>query len=410
MGFLDKAKEAAQQASVKAKEAAEQAQKKLEEKQAEFNERQAERAREQQGAAGQAAPPPPPPSAAPPPTEDPAAPPAPPGASEPPTASAPPPPAASPPARGAPPPPGPSPARLQRRRPIRSSRSSSDRMSIGGVIPAMVTPFDADGRLDEGAAALLIRHLLDNGSDGVVMASTTGESSTLDDGEKMRLFQLAADEAGGALVVANTGSNDTRHSVELTEKASEIDGVDAILAVTPYYNKPNRRGIVAHFHAIAAATDRPVIVYNIPSRCVVDIPNDLLAELAQVENISGVKQARPEGLAAIDGMSLLAGNDDMLADVLDLGGTGGILVASQIVGHEMRRMIDEPAERRAIDESLHDLYSALSITVNPIPVKTAMRMLGHDVGGFRLPLVEASEQEAEEIRVVLDRHGLLSAV
>jgi 4-hydroxy-tetrahydrodipicolinate synthase len=283
-------------------------------------------------------------------------------------------------------------------------------MSIGGIITAMVTPFDGDGRVDEDATVALIRHCLDNGSDGVVMASTTGESSTLDDEEKLRLFRLAADEAGDSIVVANTGSNDTRHSVELTEKASEIDGVDAILAVTPYYNKPNRRGIVAHFHAVAAATELPVIVYNIPSRCVVDIPNELLAELAQVENISGVKQARAEHLAPIDGMSVLAGNDDMLADVLDIGGAGGILVASQIVGTEMRRMIDEPDQRRQIDEGLQDLYSALSVTVNPIPVKTAMNMLGHDVGGFRLPLVEASDDEAEEIRVVLDRHGLLSAV
>jgi 4-hydroxy-tetrahydrodipicolinate synthase len=283
-------------------------------------------------------------------------------------------------------------------------------MSIGGVITAMVTPFDADGGVDEDAAARLIGHLLENGSDGIVMASTTGESSTLDDEEKMRLFRLALDEAGGrATIVANTGSNDTRHSVELTERATEL-GVDAILAVTPYYNKPNRRGIVSHFHAIAEATNLPVIVYNIPSRCVVDIPNDLLAELAQIDNIAGVKQARAEQLAPIDGMVVLAGNDDMFADVLDIGGTGGILVASQIVGTEMRRMIDEPDQRRTIDESLQDLYSALSITTNPIPVKTAMRMLGHDVGGFRLPIVEASEHEADEIRVVLERHGLLSAV
>jgi 4-hydroxy-tetrahydrodipicolinate synthase len=282
-------------------------------------------------------------------------------------------------------------------------------MSIGGIITAMVTPFDGDGRVDEDATAALIRHCLDNGSDGLVMASTTGEASTLDDDEKLRLFELAAELTGDALVVANTGSNDTRHSVELTEKASAIDGVDAILAVTPYYNKPNRRGIVAHFHAVAAATELPVIVYNIPSRCVVDIPNDLLAELAQVENIAGVKQARADDLAPIDGMTLLAGNDDMLADVLDIGGAGGILVASQIVGTEMRRMIDEPGERRAIDEGLQDLYSALSITVNQIPAKTAMRMLGHEVGGFRLPLVEASEDETEEIRVVLDRHGLTSS-
>jgi 4-hydroxy-tetrahydrodipicolinate synthase len=283
-------------------------------------------------------------------------------------------------------------------------------MSIGGIITAMVTPFDGDGRVDEQAAADLIRHLLEHGSDGVVMASTTGEASTLDDEEKLRLFALAAQEAQHATVVANTGSNDTRHSVELTEKASEIEGVDAILAVTPYYNKPNRRGIIAHFHAIANATDLPVVVYNIPSRCVIDIPNELLKELAQVENIAGVKQARAEDLAPIDGMDLLAGNDDMLADVLDSGGTGGILVASQIAGEEMRRMIDEPDQRREIDEGLQDLYTALSTTVNPIPVKTAMRMLGHDVGGFRLPLVEASEEEAEEIRAVLERRGLLSAV
>jgi 4-hydroxy-tetrahydrodipicolinate synthase len=282
-------------------------------------------------------------------------------------------------------------------------------MSIGGIITAMVTPFDGAGRVDEDATARLIHHLVDNGSDGLVMAGTTGESPTLDDEEKLRLFAIAVEEAGDATVIANTGSNDTRHSVELTERATAL-GVDAILAVTPYYNKPNRRGIVAHFHAVAAATHLPVIVYNIPSRCVVDIPNDLLAELAQVENIAAVKQARAEHLAPIDGMDVLAGNDDMLADVLDMGGAGGILVASQIMGPEMRRMIDEPAERHAIDESLRDLYMALAITVNPIPVKTAMRMLGHEVGGFRLPLVEASEAEAEEIRVVLDRHGLLSAV
>jgi 4-hydroxy-tetrahydrodipicolinate synthase len=282
-------------------------------------------------------------------------------------------------------------------------------MRIGGIITAMVTPFDGDGRVDEDATVRLIRHLLDHGSDGLVMAGTTGESPTLDDEEKLRLFALAIEEAGDATVIANTGSNDTRHSVELTERATAL-GVDAILAVTPYYNKPNRRGIVAHFRALAAATDLPVIVYNIPSRCVVDIPNDLLAELAQVENIAAVKQARADHLAPIDGMDVLAGNDDMLADVLDMGGSGGILVASQIVGPEMRRMIDEPSERHAIDESLHDLYAALSVTVNPIPVKTAMRMLGHEVGGFRLPLVEASVEEAEAIRVALDRHGLLSAV
>jgi 4-hydroxy-tetrahydrodipicolinate synthase len=282
-------------------------------------------------------------------------------------------------------------------------------MSLGGILTAMATPFDADGRVNEDAFVALLHHLLENGSDGVVVAGTTGEGSTMSDAEKLRLFELAVAEAGDATVIAGTGSNDTGHSIELTEQAGEI-GVDGMLVVTPYYNKPNRRGIVAHFSAVAQATDKPIIVYNIPSRCVIDIPNDLLAELAQIENISAVKQARLEQIEPIDGMDLLAGNDDTLAECLDKGGTGGICVASHLVGSEMRRMIDEPDQRRDIDDQLREVFTAMAVTVNPIPVKTALRMLGHDVGGFRLPMVEASPEEAEEIRVVLDRHGLLSAV
>jgi 4-hydroxy-tetrahydrodipicolinate synthase len=282
-------------------------------------------------------------------------------------------------------------------------------MTFGGIITAMVTPFDGDGRVNEEAFVALLHHLLENGSDGVVVAGTTGEGSTMTDDEKLRLFDLAVREANGAPVIAGTGSNDTAHSIELTERAGEL-GVDGMLVVTPYYNKPNRRGIVAHFSAVAQATDKPIIVYNIPSRCVVDIPNDLLAELGQIENVRAVKQARYEDLMPIDGMDLLAGNDDVLAETLDKGGTGGICVASHIVGREMRRMIDEPDQRHEIDGQLREVFSALAVTVNPIPVKTALRMLGHDVGGFRLPMVEASADEAEEIRVVLDRHGLLSAV
>jgi 4-hydroxy-tetrahydrodipicolinate synthase len=280
---------------------------------------------------------------------------------------------------------------------------------ISGIITAMVTPFDADGRVNEEAFVALLHHLLENGSDGVVVAGTTGEGATMTDDEKLRLFELAVAEAGGSTVIAGTGSNDTAHSIELTERAGAL-GVDGMLVVTPYYNKPNRRGIVAHFSAVAQATDKPVVVYNIPGRCVVDIPNDLLAELAQIDNVSAVKQARYEDIAPIDGMDLLAGNDDTLAECLDKGATGGICVASHLVGREMRRMIDEPDQRHEIDGQLREVFSALAVTVNPIPVKTALRMLGHDVGGFRLPMVEASSEEAEEIRVVLDRHGLLSAV
>jgi len=282
-------------------------------------------------------------------------------------------------------------------------------MGLGGIITAMVTPFDARGRVSEEGTVALVRHLLDNGSDGLVVAGTTGEGPTLSDEEKLRLFELVLSEAGGAPVIAGTGSNDTAHSVHLTEQATEL-GVDAVLVVTPYYNKPNRRGIIAHFEAVAEATDRPVVVYNIPSRCVVDIPNDLLRELGEIPNVSAVKQARFEDVEPIEGLDLLAGNDEMLASVLDMGGQGGILVASHIVGPEMRRMIDEPESRREIHDSLARLLRTMSITTNPTPVKAAVNMLGVEVGGLRLPMVEASEDELFEIRAALERHGLLSAV
>jgi 4-hydroxy-tetrahydrodipicolinate synthase len=283
-------------------------------------------------------------------------------------------------------------------------------VTFGGILTAILTPFDDAGRVNEDSFVALLHHLLENGSDGVVVAGSTGEGATLTDAEKLRLFELAVNESGDATVIAGTGSNDTAHTIELTEKAAEL-GVDGALVVTPYYVKPNRRGCVAHFTAVANATPSlPIVVYNIPSRCVVDLPNDLLAELAQLDNIAAVKQARFEDIQPIEGMDLLAGNDDKLAETLDLGGTGGICVASHVVGTEMRRMMDEPDQRHEIDASLQDVWSAMSVTVNPIPVKTAMQMLGHEVGGFRLPLVEASPEEADEVRTVLDRHGLLSAV
>ncbi len=282
-------------------------------------------------------------------------------------------------------------------------------MALGGILTAMVTPFDQDGALNEDAAARLMRHLLDNGSDGLVLAGTTGEGATLSDEEKCRLWELGVAEANGAPIIAGTGSNDTAHSVHLTERAAAI-GVDAALVVTPYYNKPNRRGIVEHFRAVANATDLPVVVYNIPSRCVIDIPNDLLAELAQIPNVAAVKQARYEDMQRIDGMDLLAGNDDVLAKVLEIGGTGGILVASHLAGREMRRMIDEPDARQEIHARLSPLFQAMSITVNPIPVKTALAILGHDVGPFRLPMVPAAPDEEDAIRRELERQGLLSSV
>jgi 4-hydroxy-tetrahydrodipicolinate synthase len=280
---------------------------------------------------------------------------------------------------------------------------------LGAILTAVVTPFDEQLRVDEDAFVRLLNHLVDHGSDGVVAGATTGEAPTLSDEEQLRVIELAVQELGGrATVVAGTGSNETRHAAHLTERATEL-GADATLSVTPYYNKPNRRGIVRHFEEVARATDRPILLYNIPQRTGVDMPNDLLAELAQIEHVDGVKQANPDNLAPVDGLEIYAGNDDMLCDVLELGGPGGVLVGSHIVGEEMRRMVDEPERRREIDAALADVYDALAVTTNPIPVKAALNLLGHEVGGLRLPLVEATDDEVAAIRAALDRHGLFAA-
>ncbi len=277
-----------------------------------------------------------------------------------------------------------------------------------GLLTAMVTPFTADGALHEDAAVALGRHLLDHGSDGLVVCGTTGESATLTDDEQRRLIATMAGELGDrAPIVAGAGSNDTRHAVHLTEAAVEA-GADAVLSVTPYYNKPNRRGIRRHFEEVArAAQGTPVVLYNIPGRTATNMPPDLLAELAQVDGIEAVKQANAEEAQLIDGMALLAGNDDLLATVLDLGGAGGICVASHVVGTEMHRMFTEPDRRAEIDASLRDVYETLFLTSSPTCTKAALELLGHDVGGLRLPMVEADETEREAVRSMLERHGLL---
>jgi 4-hydroxy-tetrahydrodipicolinate synthase len=278
---------------------------------------------------------------------------------------------------------------------------------LGAILTAIVTPFDDELRVDEEAFVELLRHLCAHGSDGVVVCGTTGEAPTLSDEEHLRLVELAVQERpDGATIVAGTGSNDTHHACVMTARATEL-GVDAVLSVTPYYNKPNRRGLRRHFEEVARATDRPVILYNIPGRTALDMPNDVLAELAQIERVDYVKQANNDNLAPVDGLGVYAGNDDSLARTLDIGGVGGILVASHIVGEEMRRMVDEPEARADIDASHQDVWAAMGVTTNPIPVKAALNMLGHRVGGLRLPLVEADEQEQAAIRGVLDRHGLL---
>jgi len=277
----------------------------------------------------------------------------------------------------------------------------------------MVTALNEDGSVNYESTAALAHFLVDNGSDGLVVSGTTGESPTLTDDEKVELFRVVRDAVGDrATVIAGTGSNDTAHSVELTRRATEV-GVDGVLAVTPYYNKPPVAGVVAHFEAIAAATDAPVILYNIPGRCITNIEPETLAQLNEVPNIVAVKQANPDlaqtrRLTEICDMGIYAGNDDMLFPLLEYGSWGGICVASHLAGPQMKRMVElyragSIEEARAIDDSLTPLYEAIFISTNPIPIKAALNMLGHKVGGLRLPLVSATgEEEAVLRRVITD--------
>ena len=281
-------------------------------------------------------------------------------------------------------------------------------MNLGTILTAMVTPFDDEGRVDEESFVALMRHLAENGSDGLVVAGTTGEASTMTAEEQLGLIGLAvAERPPGKTIVAGTGTNDTRQAVYLTERATEL-GVDATLSVTPYYNRPSPLGLKRHYEAVAAATDKPILLYNIPARTGTNMSPELLAELAQIDGIEGVKQANAEELQLIDGLALYAGDDGTLARTLDMGGAGGVTVASHIVGNEMRRMVDEPERREEIDASLRDVYETLFLTASPTCTKAALNLLGHNVGGLRLPLVAATPQETEAVRAMLERHGLLS--
>ena len=279
--------------------------------------------------------------------------------------------------------------------------------SLGSIITAIVTPFDQQGNVDEAGFVELLSYLAANGSDGFVICGTTGEAATLSTDEHLGLIELAvANRPEGTSIIAGAGSNDTRHAVLMTERSTEL-GVDAILSVTPYYNRPNRRGIVAHYEEVVKATDRPIILYNIPSRTGTNLPNEFLAELAQLDQIEFVKQANPDDVAQVDGLGLYAGNDDMLAEVLDLGGLGGILVASHVVGPQMRQMVEQPELRAETDASLAEIYAALGVTTNPIPVKAALALLGLPSGSLRLPLVEASPEELAVVATALTNLGLL---
>ncbi|UTI62771.1 4-hydroxy-tetrahydrodipicolinate synthase [Paraconexibacter antarcticus] len=278
---------------------------------------------------------------------------------------------------------------------------------LGAIITAIVTPFDAQGAVDEDAFVALMGHLAANGTDGFVVCGTTGEASTLDDDEHLGVIELAVrNKPEGTTVIGGVGANDTRHAIKLTSRACEL-GVDALLSVNPYYNRPNRRGIVAHFTEVSKAADRPIILYNIPGRTGSDMPNDLLAELAQLDHVEGVKQANNDNLALVDGLALYAGNDEVLARTLDMGGAGGILTASHVVGPAMHRMVDEPDQRAAIDQDLQDVYAALGVGPAAMTIKAALNLLGHRAGVPRLPYVEADAEEIAVIRAMLVRHGLM---
>jgi 4-hydroxy-tetrahydrodipicolinate synthase len=289
---------------------------------------------------------------------------------------------------------------------------------LGEVLTAVVTPFAGDGSVNLESFRRLCAHLVDNGSDGVVVAGTTGESPTLGDDERLELFAAAVETVGDrATVIAGTGTYSTAHSVHLTAKAHDL-GVDAFLVVTPYYNKPPVRGIVAHFAAIAEVTDKPIVAYNIPQRVVLNLEPKTLAELAEIPNVTAVKQATtdPEQAKRIvdgGGLALYAGNDELLLPFLELGGVGGILVYTHLVGRQVRELVNRYNEgdlegARELDEELQPVIEALAVTTNPIPVKAALNMLGHDVGGHRLPLVEATAEEQRTIRGALEHGGVLT--
>jgi 4-hydroxy-tetrahydrodipicolinate synthase len=289
---------------------------------------------------------------------------------------------------------------------------------LGEVLTAIVTPFRPDGALDLDRFRALSRHLVENGSDGLVVAGTTGESPTLSDEERLVLFATAVDEVGDrTAVVAGTGTYSTAHSIQLTERAHEL-GVDGFLVVTPYYNKPPPRGIVEHFRAIAEATDKPIIVYNIPGRVVLNLETETIAELAEIPNVTAVKQANPDleqarGIVGLD-LDLYAGDDDLIFAFLQVGGVGGVCVHTHVVGPRVKEMIrlyraGDVEGAQAIDQELRPAIDILQVVVNPIAIKAALNLLGHEVGGVRLPLVEASEDEIVQIRASLERLGLLAA-
>jgi 4-hydroxy-tetrahydrodipicolinate synthase len=287
---------------------------------------------------------------------------------------------------------------------------------LGEILTAIVTPFRADGSIDLDRFRALASHLVDNGSDGLVVTGTTGESPTLSDEERFELWVAAVDEVSDrATVVAGTGTYSTAHSVHLTARAHEL-GVHGFLVVTPYYNKPPVRGIVEHFKAIADVSDRPIVAYNIPGRVVVNLETEAISQLAEIPTVRAVKQANPDleqarGIVEL-GLDLYAGDDDLVFPFLELGGLGGVCVHTHVVGPQVKEMVrlfraGDVEGARALDEELRPSIDLLRVVVNPIAIKCALNLLGHEVGGLRLPLVEATAEEREAVRGCLERLGLL---
>jgi 4-hydroxy-tetrahydrodipicolinate synthase len=283
---------------------------------------------------------------------------------------------------------------------------------IRGILTAMATPFEESGGVNTAAACRLASYLLEHGSHGLVIAGSTGECPTLTDEETIELLRAVRAEVGDeVMLICGSGTNDTRHSRELTKAAAEA-GADASLVVVPYYNKPNPAGLRAHFEAVAEAVpELPMIVYNIPARVVINMSPELLAELASIDNVIAVKQANDDELGPIEGLAVLAGNDNTFLRVLEFGGAGGITVASHIVGEGMREMWDaaqggDLERARQIDAELTPVYEGLSVTTNPIPLKAALSMLGLAPDRLRLPLVPADTEQRAAVKAALEGYGL----
>ena len=290
---------------------------------------------------------------------------------------------------------------------------------LGEVLTAIVTPFDSSGAVDYERFRTLARHLVESGSDGVVVAGTTGESPTLSDDERIELVAAAVDAVGErATVVAGTGTYATAHSVHLTERAHEA-GAHGFLVVTPYYNKPPPRGIVEHFRAIAAASDRPIVVYNIPARVVLNLETETIAQLGEIPTVRAVKQANPDldqARRIVElGLDLYAGDDDLILPFVELGGLGGVCVHTHVVGPQVKALVTaarqgDLEEARRLEEETRPALDILKVQTNPIAIKAALNLLGHEVGGLRLPLVEANDDEVAQVRACLEQLKLLEPV